>query len=348
MKIIHCADIHLDAPMTGFHDPKKAEERRNELLLTFVRMVRYAAKNDVRLILIAGDLFDGERIRASTLDIVLQCITGNPKIDFLYTTGNHEKDAFIRSLRGVPENLKLFTGGKKIYRYEEEGMRIAVSSPVSPEELELDPADLNLVLWHGEIQLPRWKNRNIDYLALGHYHSMQEGSLGYRGRYCYSGCLEGRGFDESGEKGFIRLDLTDGVIDPVFIKAARRVIHEVPVDVTGAQDTPELDRRIGQALKEEGAPEIDLVKVVLEGKTSPEADLNLTYLAEKYSGDYYAFRLTDRNVEPEIPAASPGRDISLRGEFIRLVSAAQYSDEEKSAVIRAGIAALEGRRIEAL
>nr|MCR4892869.1 metallophosphoesterase [Lachnospiraceae bacterium] len=90
MKFIHCSDIHLDASMTSISDPKKAEGRRNEVLLTFVRMVRYARKHNIRAILIAGDLFDSERIFFSTMDIVKDCITGNPEIDFLYTTGDKE------------------------------------------------------------------------------------------------------------------------------------------------------------------------------------------------------------------------------------------------------------------
>ena len=58
MKIIHCADLHLDSNMTSNLTSEKARERKRELLLTFHRMIQYAADNDVRAILISGDLFD--------------------------------------------------------------------------------------------------------------------------------------------------------------------------------------------------------------------------------------------------------------------------------------------------
>ena len=55
MKIIHCADLHLDSKMTANLSKDQARERKREILRTFTRMVEYASKNDVRVILIAGD-----------------------------------------------------------------------------------------------------------------------------------------------------------------------------------------------------------------------------------------------------------------------------------------------------
>ena len=39
MKILHCADIHLDSAMTANLDKDKARERRSELLASFKDMV---------------------------------------------------------------------------------------------------------------------------------------------------------------------------------------------------------------------------------------------------------------------------------------------------------------------
>ena len=62
MKLIHCADLHLDSRMEANLTKEQARERRQELLGTFTRMVAYAAKEGVRAILIAGYLFDGGRV----------------------------------------------------------------------------------------------------------------------------------------------------------------------------------------------------------------------------------------------------------------------------------------------
>ena len=51
MKLIHCADLHLDSDMTSNLTKEKAKERRTELLVTFQRMITYAKENDVHHIL---------------------------------------------------------------------------------------------------------------------------------------------------------------------------------------------------------------------------------------------------------------------------------------------------------
>ena len=62
MKILHCADIHLDSAMTANLDKDKARERRSELLASFKDMVGYAVKECIGVIIIAGDLFDTRNI----------------------------------------------------------------------------------------------------------------------------------------------------------------------------------------------------------------------------------------------------------------------------------------------
>ena len=63
MKIIHCADLHLDSNMESNLSREQAMLRREELLETYEAMVAYGAANQVRVILIAGDLFDKPHIR---------------------------------------------------------------------------------------------------------------------------------------------------------------------------------------------------------------------------------------------------------------------------------------------
>ena len=62
MKILHCADIHLDSAMTANLDKDKARERRSELLASFKDMVGYAVKECIGVIIIAGDLFDTRNV----------------------------------------------------------------------------------------------------------------------------------------------------------------------------------------------------------------------------------------------------------------------------------------------
>ena len=95
--------------------------------------------------------------------------------------------------------------------------------------------NFNIVVLHGQeanysdkkdkaeiINLKELKNKNIDYLALGHIHKYKLEKLDNRGIYCYSGCLEGRGFDECGDKGFVLLEIEENKINTKFIKNSIR------------------------------------------------------------------------------------------------------------------------------
>ena len=100
--------------------------------------------------------------------------------------------------------------------------------------LELNREDFNIVMLHGQdsvrpgeelIALPLLRNKSIRYLALGHIHSYKCEKLDLDGRYCYCGCLEGRGFDECGEKGFVLLDINGDRLSSEFIPFAYRKMH---------------------------------------------------------------------------------------------------------------------------
>ena len=82
MKIIHCADIHLDSKMETHMTRQQAAERGRELLQTFLGLIDYAADNGVRAVVIAGDLFDSARISAVTAGSVLDAMADHPDIDF--------------------------------------------------------------------------------------------------------------------------------------------------------------------------------------------------------------------------------------------------------------------------
>ncbi|HHV25503.1 MAG TPA: DNA repair exonuclease, partial [Methanosarcina sp.] len=63
-KFIHTADIHLDSPLRGLPEypgaPVEVEEIRKASREAFDRLVSLAIEEKVQLVLIAGDLYDGD------------------------------------------------------------------------------------------------------------------------------------------------------------------------------------------------------------------------------------------------------------------------------------------------
>ena len=129
MKILHTSDLHLNSKMDSKLGKEKAKERKRELLLNFKKMTEFAKNAGFRAFIIAGDLFDTEKISVSVKKSVLDLIAAVPEISFLYLPGNHEEDA-ISKLELLPENLLVF--GKEWTYYTIDGVCFAGRRETSP------------------------------------------------------------------------------------------------------------------------------------------------------------------------------------------------------------------------
>ena len=358
MKMIHCADLHLDSKLNANLSKEKAKERRLELLDTFSRLVGYAAENDIKAVLIAGDLFDRKTVSATARNTVYGMIRSNPQICFYYLKGNHDDNAFFEA----PENLKLFGSEWTSYRMDEEGIVITGveldddNSVDICDRLVLSPKDINIVMLHGQlsdyagrdraevIDLGALRNRSIDYLALGHIHERRTGVLPPRGEYCYPGCLEGRGFDECGERGFelLDIDVKERTVSHKFIPFAKRRLHLVKTDITGVMTTVEILEAVKEALESRNIPPEDMVKIVLCGKVDVECEKDPEQVRLRFERDHYFMKVSDET-SLAVDYDSFLKDASLKGEFVRLLKADESLDEDRrSAIIRCGIQALAG------
>ena len=361
MKIIHCSDLHLDSKMQSNLDSFKAKERRDEILITYQNMIRYALDNDVRIILIAGDLFDKNNITIKAKNIVLGSIKNNPQIDFIYLKGNHDEKGFISDLEEIPSNLKLFNNKQwTTYRYGKitiSGIEFGgITNYEIYNTLMLNKTDLNIVTMHGQeakyegkdkteiINIQNLKNKNIDYLALGHIHSFKQANIDIRGIYCYSGCLEGRGFDECGEKGFVLIDIDEQnlKLESKFIPFAQRYLYEIKVDITDTKSTIDVEQKIDDIITK--LEKSALIKIVLIGKVDIDSERDINYLEKKYNNIYYFAKICDETTL-KIDYMSYENDASLKGEFIRLVLSQNLPEDEQKRIITTGIKALSGEEI---
>lgn len=359
MKFIHCADLHLDSKMETNLTTAQARERKKEILFTFEKMIDYAKSNNVRGIIIAGDMFDTSRISNTTKTRIINNIRKNPSVDFLYLSGNHDESNFISQIEELPENLKLFNDKWTSYDYENVSITGTILTPSNSssiyDTLKLDSSRLNILVLHGQtskydskekseiVNLVKLKNRNIDYLALGHIHRFIQEPLDKRGTCCYSGCLEGRGFDECGEKGFVLLETHDNIITSKFIPFAMRQLLEKEFDITKYNDWFEIEENV---LKEvNNISSENLLKVILVGKYNIKLEKQLPLLDKKLNDKFYFAKIKD-NSSLEINPKDFENDISLRGEFIKQVMNSDLTDEEKESIVVVGLKALNGEDLK--
>ena len=368
MKIIHCADLHLDSAMTAHLPSTQAKERKAELLNNFIRLVEYAEKNNVSVIIIAGDLFDKKILSATAKRVVSETIRGHSNILFYYLQGNHDSSALLDSMEEVPLNLKMFDhtwtqymlGTFKGRNIVLTGVELdSTNSAHIGDSLQLKAEDYNVVTMHGQqmnygakdraevINLADLRQKSIDYLALGHVHEYQHGKLDSRGVWCYPGCLEGRGFDEYGKHGFVLLTFDDDMDEPMleFIPFAKRCIHCIEIDCSGLMSTSEIINRIKEKLSNREYSK-DLAKLVLIGNVDVNCEKNTTVIKEHFQDDFYFLCVAD-DTKFAIDYNDYALDKSLKGELVRNVQANDsLTEEEKASIIRCGIQALNGEDFE--
>ena len=351
MKIIHTSDIHLYSPLTSRLDAEKIQKRKNELLRTFERMVEAGLSDGVRIFIIAGDLFDTQNINDRAWEHIFSVMENAKGMDFLYLTGNHEKDAISSYTRPLPKNLHLFSDEWTSYDYgyvciygkekNEDGMF---------DNLICNPSVKNIVVLHGaltqskgndeNIDLRDAKDRGIDYMALGHYHFYSEKQIDQRGVAVYSGTPEGRGFDEAHQCGYVLIDTDGNSITHRFIPFARRRIFDVESNISSAKNTTEVCTVIENDLCE--ADNGDIVRVTLTGERELSTFINLPLIEERFNSRFFCFEIKDSS-KIKINPHDYEYDKTLKGEYIRTILQDESLDNrEKDELIRLGLSALSG------
>jgi len=179
----------------------------------------------------------------------------------------------------------------------------------------------------------------IDYLALGHVHQYS-GLQRCGNTVCaYPGCMEGRGFDECGDKGFLLGTVVPGRVELRFVPFAARRYQILRVDVS---ELPALTA-VEHALP--GDTNNDVYRIILTGET--EEELSESELTAALADRFYALEVRDHTRIKQDIWSGAGED-SLRGLFLKKLRA-QYeaaSPEERPQVERAvrfGLAAMDHR-----
>ncbi len=349
LKFIHCADLHLGSALNANFPPEKSAERRRELRAAFGRIADYAAQGGYRAVLLCGDAFDADRPLRRDKEYFYNVVKSHPDVDFLYLRGNHDG---AQSYAEELPNLRTFSSGWSYFNYGEvtvAGIELCGENSLSYwSSLSLDVSRTNIVMLHGQISesdgpgkinLARLRGRGIDYLALGHVHSFKSGRLDDRGVYVYSGCPEGRGFDEPGAKGIVTMQVGRQVYS-AFVPFARRTVREVTCDISACADWSAALRAVRAAVPGSSG---DMCRVILAG----EVDFDVSGLAKQVESElssaFYCVSVRDVT-RPAVSAAALAADRTLKGAFARAVAAAEgYSEEQRARILRAGLAALAGR-----
>lgn len=358
MKIIHTGDIHIGSALKNL-PADKARLRKAELLGGFLKLCAYAKESGVSAVLIAGDLFDENAIAIHIKREVLGAIERAKPVAFYYVSGNHDDEFDVGE--NLPENLYVFSKNHAFESYAlgegvtVTGMDTKNFSQNAFSSLFLLPENFNILLLHGDIYgsqtrenipLALLANKNIDYLALGHIHqpTLEALRLDGRGKYRYCGCLEGRGFDELGERGFFLIEIQNKkIVAEKFLSFATRKLLEVRVDVSSCKSYFEVENAALSALG--GVSEKDIVKLILCGRCEPSLKKDVRLLSSRLCESFFFVKAEDES-RVWIDAKTFEHDLTERGEFVREVGRYAMNEKQREEILEVGLKALAGEEID--
>lgn len=278
MKFIHIADVHLGAaPDRGY---PWSEQREKDIWESFHRITELCEKEELDLLLIAGDFFHKQPLlrelkeaaynlgRLSHTQVVL--IAGNhdyisersPYADFIWPANVHMlKNKEMDSIFLEDINTEVYG-----LSYHAREIREPLYDRISPG----CPERINILLAHGGTQdnIPFDKNvlmhSGFDYIALGHIHKPQY----LAENMAYSGSLEPMDKNETGERGYIRGEITKeeetGSLSSEFIPYAACGYYKITIPIQTGFTNGEIRDKIKEAIKSNG--ENNIYQFLLAGK----------------------------------------------------------------------------------
>ncbi len=359
-KLIHAADFHLDSAFGGL-PPEKARERRRESRELIDRLVDLVRAEGAEVVLLAGDLFDGQRVYPETLERLKAALAAMACPVFI-APGNH--DPFTPhspyAAPGWPENVHIFRReAVEAVLLPDLDCVVCGAAFTSPRRTDPPLAGLDLprdgrtylLCLHGDVGNPgseyapilqeHLASSGAHYAALGHVHQcsglQQDGGTAW----AYSGCPEGRGFDELGDKGVLA-----GTADPdgvymTFVPLCRRRYRILEADVTDISP----DEALAAVMPPTAAQ--DVCRIIFTGEAEA-SQIDLPALESACRDRFYALELRDRT-RPAQSLWARAEEDTLRGLFLRELRARYDAASDEAAreqialAVRFGLAALDGR-----
>lgn len=371
MKILHIADFHLDSAFSGF-EKDVADKKREELRECFASAMALVKERNIRLVLIAGDLFDTPFCTGATRRAVFDAIE-RAGVPVVIAPGNHDyyNKNGTYSDRGLPENAYVFTSDE-LGRFDFDELGVSVvgyaftsekyeKNPLA-DEIPLSETNVNILCVHAELgsHISRYApispnaiaRAGFAYAALGHVHNPPKPAYTGATLIAYSGFPQGRSFDETGEGGvyIIDLDVNTKVINYERVVTSRLTYEIERLDITSLSSDVEVAERIRDLVLLRGYGEDTALRVVLCGSVPSDYTPTLRGIESCAVLPPLALLQIRDNTSASYDLDHLRGDMTVRGEVYRTLLPLLESDDEQerkkaSLALRFALAALDKREL---
>ncbi len=168
VKFVHIADMHFDSPFTGLKTVNHlGDVRRLEQREAFRKIIDYIKQNEIEYLLIAGDLYEQEYIRKSTIEFINSQFQEIQNTKILISPGNH--DPYIKNSYYADfawnENVHICKDKMEVIEESEEDIYLTAFTDFFQNESMIEqmkiknPDKLNVLVTHCDLNGARDKNR---------------------------------------------------------------------------------------------------------------------------------------------------------------------------------------------
>lgn len=289
IRVIHTADVHLDRCYAAAGASAAFGNRRRQALRDVLQgIVRRAAEWPADALLIAGDLFEQDRVTRDTIAYLRHLFESAAPLRVFIAPGNHDPAHPGSPYRTEPwpDNVTIFTAPEWT-RADVDGTPLAVHGfGFDGPEISRNPfgrlrvpddGRVHVAVGHGSEMgaLPPNKGAyapfraedaapdGLVYLALGHYHGVKQINGPFRTRMYYSGAPEGHDFGEPGPHYHLEVTI-DGEQVQIEMALSCRTIYTVhQLDCTEFKTGQQVVDSVRElALR---TPQAEVARVVLTG-----------------------------------------------------------------------------------
>lgn len=299
-RIVHAADLHLDSPLVGLmrYEGAPVAEVRGATRRALENLVQLCLEENARLLLLSGDLYDGDwRDYSTGLFFAAQMARlREVGTQVLWIRGNHDAQSKITRHLMLGEHC-VELSSKQPETFVHEATSVAVHgqgffSAQVTEDLSAGYPEplrgmLNIGLLHTALSgrpghapyapcdVRALSARGYDYWALGHVH--QREVVADEPWIVFPGNLQGRHVRETGAKGASLIHVADGRIVKVEHRALDVVrFCQLRIDASQADGVLDVAQLVKSALREAlQAAEGRLVaaRVHIQGASRAHAEL---------------------------------------------------------------------------
>ena len=362
MKIVHFADLHLDAQFawTGAGSDE-ARRRRQGLRDALGRITELVRETRAEVLFCGGDLYENDRVTPDTAEFLRTTFARLDPVRVFLAPGNHDwyGPQSLYALVEWSQNVHVFTDPELQPVELAPQVTLWGSAHCAPantpnflDGFHVAGGGVNIALFHGSerfwlaaqgddkqphapFEASQIEGAGLHHAFLGHYHRPRDAS-----RHTYPGNPEPLAFGEDGERGPVIATIdAEGTVHRERRRISAGLVHDLDLDITGCTTREQIRQRLDRKI--DGLS--GLVRVTAAGEIDTGAEVHEEELRELLLSRFEAARIRRGQLHAGYDLDAIRQEHTVRGQFVNDVLESGLAEDEQRRVLITGLRALDGR-----